>query len=217
MDGVDIDVDDFIKPPPQAGSGVHQWLFGQACRLRSYGASPEEALEYIKASLDKHPPGRDVDERELNEAVRNAFAEEGERVNGPSWPKPKAKDIRAIVEKSGAFTLDGLRADSPADVEHRKAEKVIDTLFPGNPLLCLAVSKSNARTLEREQWRGCEENHQFIVSSHMTACSKRENISAMFGQRRGKEVSRGRIRHDPVFRVLATFARKLGREGTHFL
>ena len=128
-----IDVDDFVKPPPIAGSGVHRWLFGQACRLRGFGASPEGARKYIEASLDKHPPGRDVDERELNEAVRNAFAEEGERVNGPAWPKPKAKDINAIVEKSGALTLDGLKADSPADVEHRKAEKVIDTLFSREP------------------------------------------------------------------------------------
>jgi hypothetical protein len=52
-----VNVDDFIKPPPKAGSGVHPWLFGQACRLKEYGASPEEAMEYIQASLDKHQPG----------------------------------------------------------------------------------------------------------------------------------------------------------------
>jgi len=164
-----IDVDDFIKPPPIAGSGVHQWLFGQACRLRGYGASPEEARKYIEASLDKHSPGRDVDDRELDEAVRNAFAEEGERVNGPSWPKPNARDIKAIVEGDKALTLDGLKFCCPGNVENRKAEKVIDSLFPGNPLLCLAASKSDAQTLEREQWRGREELLQFIVPSHMTA------------------------------------------------
>jgi hypothetical protein len=164
-----IDVDDFVKPPPKAGSGVHPWLFGQACRLKGYGATPEETLKYIIASLDKHPPGRVVDERELNEAVRNAFAEEGERANGPSWHKPKARHIKAIVEKSGALTLDKLKNRCPADLENRKAEKVIDTLFPGNPLLCLAASKSQARTLEREQWRGREKNLQFIVPSPMTA------------------------------------------------
>jgi hypothetical protein len=164
-----IDVDDFIKPPPKAGSGVHPWLFGQACRLRGYGATPEEALEYIRASLDKHRPGRIVPDRELNEAVRSAFTAENERANGPSWPKPNVKAIRGIVETDGALTLDGLKARCPTDPGNLKAEKAVDTLFPGNPLLCLAASPSEAWTFEREQWRGREGNLQFIVPSPMTA------------------------------------------------
>lgn len=105
-----IDVDDVIKPPPRAGTGLHPWLFGQACRLKELGATPEEAEMYIRASLDKHQPGRDVFDRELrHEAVRNAFAVDGQRPNGPSWPKPTAKEIKAIVERQGAFTLDGLK------------------------------------------------------------------------------------------------------------
>jgi len=168
---VSVDVDDFIKPPPKAGSGVHQWLFGQACRLKGYGASLEEALEYIKVSLYKHQPGRDVPERELNEAVRNAFTVEGERASGPSWPEPKAKAIKAIVERGGAPTLEGLKACSPTDLGSLTAEKVIDTLFPGNPLLCLAASQSNAQTFERDRWRGREGTLQFIVPSHMSVTS----------------------------------------------
>ena len=144
-----VDVDDFIKPPPKAGSGVHLWLFGQACRLRDYGASPEEAQMYIGASLRKHQPGRHVLDRELNEAVRNAFAVEGERANGPSWPEPNAKAIKAIVERAGAAALEGLKACCPTNLESLTAEKTIDTLFPGNPLLCLAASQSEAQTFER--------------------------------------------------------------------
>src|SRR5260221_9518913 len=87
-----IDVDDVIKPPPRAGTGLHGWLFGQACRLKELGATPEEAEIYLRASLDKHQPGRDILAREMNEAIRNAFAT-GERSNGPQWPKPKVKDI----------------------------------------------------------------------------------------------------------------------------
>jgi hypothetical protein len=164
-----VDVDEFIKPPPKAGSGVHQWLFGQACRLKSYGASPEEAEMYIEASLHKHQPGRDVPNRELKEAVGNAFAVEGERANGPSWPKPAAKAIKAIVERDGAPTLERLKACCPTNLESLTAEKTIDTLFPGNPLLCLAASQSEAQTFERNLWRGREGTLQFIVPSHMSA------------------------------------------------
>jgi hypothetical protein len=164
-----VDVDDFITPPPNAGSGVHYWLFGQACRLKDYGASPEEARAYIQASLCKHQPGRDVLDRELNDAVRNAFKVEGEKANGPSWPKPNAKAIKAIVERAGATTLEGLKACSPTDLESLTAEKAIDTLFPGNPLLCLAASQSEAQTFERKLWRGRERSLQFIVPSPMIA------------------------------------------------
>jgi len=163
-----IDVDDFVKPPPKAGSGLHPWLFGQACRLKEFGATPEETETYIRASLDKHNPGRDVPDRELDEAVRNAF---GERPNGPSWPRPKAKDIKAIVEKDRAVALNRLKRYSPERLENLTAEKAIDTLFPGDPLLCLAASQSEAQTLERNMWRGREKTHQFIVPSPMTARS----------------------------------------------
>jgi hypothetical protein len=166
-----VDVDDFITPPPKAGSGVHYWLFGQACRLKDYGASPEEARAYIQASLCKHQPGRDVLDRELNDAVCNAFKVEGERASGQSWPKPKAKAIKAIVERDEAPTLKGLKACSPTHLESLTAEKALDILFPGNPLLCLAASKSEAQTFARDWWRGREETLQFIVPSPMTARS----------------------------------------------
>jgi hypothetical protein len=166
---IEIDVDDFVKPPPRAGSGVHPWLFGQACRLREFGATPEETRIYIRASLDKHNPGRDVPDRELDEAIRNAF---GDRPTGPSWPRSKAKDIKAIVERDGAVTVDKLKRCSPhGSLENWTAEKAIDTLFPGNPLLCLASSQSEAQTFERDIWRGREKNLQFIVPSPMTARS----------------------------------------------
>jgi hypothetical protein len=168
---MNVDVDDFIKPPPKAGSGVHYWLFGQACRLKDYGATPEEARDYIQASLYKHQPGRDVLDRELNEAVCNAFKVEAERANGPSWPKPNANAIKAIVERAGAPTLESLKACSPTDLGSLTAEKAVDTLFPGNPLLCLAASKSEAQTFARDWWRGREETLQFIVPSPMTARS----------------------------------------------
>jgi hypothetical protein len=159
-----IDVDDFVKPPPRAGTGVHPWLFGQACRLKEFGATPEETETYIRASLDKHNPGRDVPVRELDEAIRNAF---GEKRNGPSWPQPKAKDIKAIVESDRTLALDRLKRYSPERLENLTAEKAIDTLFPGNPLLCLAASQSQAHTFERNMWRGREAQLQFIVPSLM--------------------------------------------------
>lgn len=163
-----IDVDDVLKPPPRAGTGLHPWLFGQACRLKRLGATAEEAEIYLRASLDKHQPGRDILAREMNEAIRNAFAA-GERPDGPQWPKPKVKDIKAIVEGERAYTLETLKEASPQkDLYNLTAGQAIDTLFTGNPLLCLASSQSHTQTLERERWRDREKNLQFIVPSPMS-------------------------------------------------
>src|SRR4029077_8262091 len=162
------DVDDLVKAPPRAGTGVHFWLFGQACQLKDAGATPEEAELYIRASLDKHEPGRDVPARELNEAVRNAFLQ-AQRPDAIAWPRSKAKEIKEIVEGAKAFTLAKLKEHSPEqNPGNLTAESALDILFPSNPLLCLAPCQSEARTFEREKWRGLENGLQFIVPSPMS-------------------------------------------------
>jgi hypothetical protein len=163
-----VDVDDIVRPPPRAGTGVHFWLFGQACQLKDAGATPEEAELYIRASLDEHEPGRDVPARELNEAVRNAFSQ-AQRPDAIAWPKSKAKEIKEIVEGAKAFTLAKLKEHSPEqNPGNLTAESALDILFPGNPLLCLAPCQSEARTFEREKWRGLENGLQFTVPSPMS-------------------------------------------------
>jgi hypothetical protein len=72
----------------------------------------------------------------------------------PSWPKPNLESIDAIV-RSGLGLYD-LREASPLRFENDKshAEEIIDTVFPGNPLLCCAKSSETFATRRREVWRG---------------------------------------------------------------
>jgi hypothetical protein len=46
-------------------------------------------------------------------------------------------------------------------------EDILDTLFPGNPLLCFGQTPSAFWTRPRESWRGRESDFQFIVPNSM--------------------------------------------------
>ena len=48
-------------------------------------------------------------------------------------------------------------------------EEIVDTLFPGNPLLCCGKSNSEFATRSREEWRGKLAAMQFIVPCPMSA------------------------------------------------
>jgi hypothetical protein len=62
--------------------------------------------------------------------------------------------IRQIVEDD--ITLADLveRAPIRFDDERSHAEEIIDILFPGDPLLCVAKSSYDFRTRRRSTWRG---------------------------------------------------------------
>src|SRR5206468_2954769 len=49
------------------------------------------------------------------------------------------------------------------------AEKIIDALFPGDPLLCVGRSNYDFATRSREEWRGKLGALQFVVPTPMTA------------------------------------------------
>jgi hypothetical protein len=72
----------------------------------------------------------------------------------PAWPEPDGEAIRAIVERG--YGLYDLWERSPVRFEDKNshAEQIIDALFPGNPLLCVAQASYQFATRRRECWRG---------------------------------------------------------------
>ena len=48
-------------------------------------------------------------------------------------------------------------------------EEIIDTLFPGNPRLCIGEADNRFFTGRRETWRGCLHRQSLIVPSPMSA------------------------------------------------
>lgn len=85
------------------------------------------------------------------------------------WPEVNFQQIEVIAEEGQ--TLASLREKSPVrfDTVGCHAEKVIDALFPENPLLCCGANKYYTPTRPRNCWRGRLHEMQFIVPSAMKA------------------------------------------------
>lgn len=85
------------------------------------------------------------------------------------WPDPSPERIAAIL--ADGYGLVDLWEASPIrlDDAEQKTEAIIDSLFPGNPLLCCGWSSRDFDTRTREGWRGELGSMQLLVPSPMTA------------------------------------------------
>lgn len=164
-----------IPPCPLAGSGVHTWLYAAACQCARNGMSQCEAERTLRPMMTRPPTSAS----EVADAVDAAFREVGiesspwagvhdyRAPSAPAWPKANNEQREAAAAKHGG--LSDLYELSPVRLscEGRHAEEIIDTLFPGNPLLCCGKSISQFDTLHRNQWQGKLVDQQFIVPSPM--------------------------------------------------
>ncbi|MBL9140062.1 MAG: hypothetical protein JNK85_29585 [Verrucomicrobiales bacterium] len=169
---------DLIACVPPAGTGVHAWLFKVSRQLLAH-REPVEVVDLLQAATEGC--GRLVPRREIESAVENARAcawqprgaiAKGHPVSAPParrWPGLDVK-LRASVV-SGGFERADLWEDSPIrlDSDGPGTEEIVDTLFPGNPLICVGLRKNHAVTASRESFRGRLAGHQFIVPSPMAA------------------------------------------------
>lgn len=87
----------------------------------------------------------------------------------PKWPIPDLDALRQIT--SAGLGLYDLSEVSPIrwndGVGH--TEEIIDVLFPGDPLLCTALTRNNFATKQRTEWRGQLGSRAYIVPSPMLA------------------------------------------------
>ena len=181
---------DLLATVPRHGEGVHKWLFRTARVLHPY-RTESEIFATLEASV--HGCGRAVTAREISDAIRASkpFAWQPQPVgrNGGSpdgsrsgilaalpkpppqrrWPSVNQEQRKAIT-KSGP-TLHDLWDASPIHTHDTapRTEEIIDTLFPGNPWLCVGVSQSVFKTRRREELRGELTAKSFLVPSPMTA------------------------------------------------
>jgi hypothetical protein len=162
--------------PAISGQHGHDATFKAACALVwGFGLSPEEAWPYA-LEYNSHciPPWSD---HALRRKLLQALGHRGHRkprgylLGGeacrfipansasvprpaPGWPAPDMDAIDATVIEGPR--LYDLWEQSPIrfDDSDGHTEELIDTLLPGNPLLCCARSSQIFATRRREVWRG---------------------------------------------------------------
>ena len=166
-------IGEMLAAPPRAGEGVHSWLFRVARQLHAHLPAVE-----IIALLESRVQGcgRQVSRKEIEDAVKNALGSawqpRGSAVlvqPAAKWPGLNQKQREAVVRDSGG--LADLWELSCPRIENgdNHSERIIDRLFPGNPLLCCGQSNSIFDTKPRDDWRGQMSALALIVPSPMSA------------------------------------------------
>jgi hypothetical protein len=164
-------VRDLVASPPQRGGGLNLWFYRVARLLHPY-RDAQEIVELLRAATAGEPIKRGEIERAVERSKATAWKPGQAPQNTTQeavWPKLNAEQREAVIA-SGAGLVD-LWEISPVrfDDNEPHTEEIIDTLFPGDPLLCVGRSNSEFATRSREEWRGGLTSLQLIVPSPMTA------------------------------------------------
>jgi len=161
-------VRDLLSAPPRRGGGLHNWFFRTARVLHAF-RKREEIIEILRCAAY----GEAVQPREIEDAVEHSSSvawKPGVRLQQrriPAWPAlDQEKRASIIAEGRGLSEL--LRA-KPFKDDASHTEEIIDTLFPGDPLLCCGTSSRAFATRPRSEWHGKLAALQFIVPSPMKA------------------------------------------------
>lgn len=175
--------------PAVSGQHGHDRTFATACVLTwGFALSVEAALPFMLDFNSRCDPR--WRERDLLRKLTQAATHQGHtRPRGylldgtadyvppskplprpePTWPQPDLTAIDRIVPDGPG--LCDLWEVSPVrfDGGDSHAEEIIDILFPGNPLLCVAKSSYEFGTDWRENWREQLASQSLIVPSPMVA------------------------------------------------
>jgi len=155
-----------LQSCPIAGDGVNRWLFGAALKLHRLKIDPEMIEELLEEATDDC--GRAMKPDEIERAVRNSDPKRlKDRPWRRKWPERNYEQIEAIG--LDGIRLSGLEQQSPVRLApgENHAETIIDSLFPGDPLLCACPSLKFVLTRPRKEWSGFLSRQQFIVPSAM--------------------------------------------------
>jgi hypothetical protein len=165
---------DLLAAKPSRGGGLHNWLFCIARVLHGCRRQPDEIIELLYAITAGEP----VKPHEIEDAVENSKAvawqpngQTAAALRQPTWPKLDQQKRQTMIA-SGAGLVD-LWERSPVRFELNLSytERIIDALFPDNPLLCVGRSNSDffPQNQTRQELRGRLRQLAVIVPNPMTA------------------------------------------------
>lgn len=174
-------LEELCDSPPPAGEGVHKWLFQMARQLHAHFPDKDELFRYMRQKADRAE--RVMTDREIQGAIDYSAdcawgmtgAVDLQKIDWDKrrpWPEPDLKKIAEIVNKGAA--LSHLIKSSPTNCsgERRHTRWLLKQLFPGDPMLCMALEINKAATQKLSAWLQMEVEYlSFIVPSAMTAAT----------------------------------------------
>lgn len=135
----------------------------------------EKIIDIWNNNGGSNPP---CDERKMKRVAR--FCTEHPLDSAPSQ-KPtlvSEDDLRSLI--TTGHTQAQLIASSPTpEPWSGSVDNYLDYLFPNNPLICIAASRTQFITLTRETFRGKVDDAQFIVPNAMTSARGRNLLGRL--------------------------------------
>jgi hypothetical protein len=160
---------DMLGTAPKRGEGLNLWLFRTSRVLHAFRTEPE-----IFALLEAMTAGEPLQKGEIDRAIarsRSCAYQPGQPSHyvASAWPKLDQDKRKAVAAAGGG--LADLWEASPVRFDNNvcRTERIIDALFPGDPLLCVGQSHSHFWTRSREELRGKLRRLALIVPSTMLA------------------------------------------------
>jgi hypothetical protein len=186
-----------VCDPAVAGSGGHNMTFRITCTLlHGFCLSPTETFQLLKIYNEKcEPPWSDGELRHKILSAAGVGSSKGRgylldadipplcsspaQLVSPTpilkWPAPDLEAINRIVRDGpGAYDVwenSPVRFETDALKEPSHTEEIINTVFPGDPYLCVGWSAWSFETRRRSAWRGLLSKMSVIVPTPMVAVS----------------------------------------------
>lgn len=161
LDSISTRLSDLLAATPPIGER-NRWLYAVARNARYY-ASPQKVRVVLERTAQRWNDRNFASE--IERAVSRAYGTSHCTPSAPArrtppWPPT---DERIWLERASG------RIAFPSDPLPISTTEVLDALFPGEPLLCLALDIKSAHTQPRSHWRNIETALQFIVANPMSA------------------------------------------------
>ena len=158
-----------IPPCPTAGEGNHRWLVKAGWALRLNGEDAVAAGRYLAANMKRKPAPHEIKDAVAKVYDQNIIigdTDSGWEPAAPKWPSP-LRDAIETISSSGYGAAD-LWESSPVRQNEHARRDILQTLFPGSPLLCVG-NRCEFSTLNLSAFAGSEHTFEQIVPSPMLA------------------------------------------------
>ena len=162
---------DILSAVPHRGDGLNTWLMSASLALRRARRSDSEIIETLRCVTAAEPVKPGEIERAVVRSVEYMADGDGGtyRPTPAKWPAvDKAARAKVIAQYDSDPAELWERSPHRFDDDEPLTETIVDTLFPGNPLICTAKTQYESVTAPREDFRGKLSRLQFIVPSAMT-------------------------------------------------
>ncbi len=165
-----------IQSCPPSGGGVHDWTFEILKMLARHYACDSKLFQASRSIFDQYAT-RPVDDGEIQRQMGNARRFQscgrisspacGQNARAPRWPSANIAKIEKVARAGPSLSQLAANSPVPSSRFGTNNGELLNTLFPGNPLLSCSKFFDLNETRSLSSW-GNLSAYQFIVPSPMS-------------------------------------------------